>query len=297
MRLFNYVSVYFIAICFCAFNSITYAEAPKYRFVDLGLQESDQSEALAINDNGLIAGTYQMLGEKYYFLWQENKGITLIDLPVSASIIVLNNMGQIAGNYKDDNGKERGFIWDPYCGFYDIGTLGGNFTKVYDMNDFGQIVGESESSNISLVDDRNEQHAFLWQCGFMLDLGALTGDLGVLGDRSVATSINDHGQIIGTSNSLIAHKRKFLREPNRAVVWQNGIIEDIDHTLEHKHPAWSFSVNNNGLATYYNTLQGCFSVDLATLDKTMNPLYKKFIISDFGDMYFHSQNFNGNPGV
>lgn len=74
MKLFNYISVCFIAICFCAFNSLTYAETPKYRLVDLGLQESDQSEALAINDNGLIAGTYQMLGEKYYFLWQEKNG-------------------------------------------------------------------------------------------------------------------------------------------------------------------------------------------------------------------------------
>ena len=97
------------------------------------------------------------------------------------------------------------------------------------MNDHGQIVGESESKNCSLVDGQKEVHAFLWQCGCMTDLGALTGDLGFRGDRSKATGINNQGQIIGTANSLLAHKGKFLRTNHRGVVWQNGVIGEIDN--------------------------------------------------------------------
>ncbi len=61
------------------------------------------------------------------------------------------------------------------------------------MNDLGQIVGESESENVSLVNGNSELHAFLWQGGCMIDLGALVGDLGLQGNRSIATSINERG--------------------------------------------------------------------------------------------------------
>ena len=115
------------------------------------MQESDQSQAVAVNDKGVVAGAYWMYGKKYYFLWEEKDGITLIDLPETAVIVVLNNVGQIAGNYKDSLGNDRDFIWGQCCGFFDIGTLGGNSTRVNDMNDFGQVVGESECACISLV--------------------------------------------------------------------------------------------------------------------------------------------------
>lgn len=275
-KIINYISVSFLFIFACAFCTSTYAAAPTYKLVDLGLQESDQSEAVAVNDNGQIAGSYWMFGKKNYFLWHENSGITLIDLPESANIAVLNNAGLIAGNYKDASGRDRGFIWNPCFGFFDIGTLGGDFTRVYDMNDLGQIVGQSESSNVSIVDGNKEQHAFLWQCGYMIDVGSLAGDLGVLGDRSVATSINNRGQIIGTSNSLIAHKRKFLRTNNRAVVWQNGVIEEIDSTLDSEFSAIAKSVNNAGIATFGHGQYGYFAVDLADKSK------KLFSINNFG---------------
>ena len=65
-------------ICLCVFTANVEA-VPAYKLVDLGLQESDQSEAVAINDNGQVVGSYWMFGNKYYFMWEENKGITLID--------------------------------------------------------------------------------------------------------------------------------------------------------------------------------------------------------------------------
>lgn len=308
IKVFNYIAVFFMLICV---NQNVFSDAPTYKVVDLGLKESDQSEAIAINDNGLVVGMYWFYGTNYFYLWNEDDGVTLIHLPVTSVIVALNNSGQIAGNYKDDSGYDRGFIWDPYFGFTDIGTLGGDFTRVYDMNDFGAIVGESENSTISLVDGQKECHAFVWQYGCMEDLGALRGDLGLLGDRSVATSINNSGQIIGTAASIIAHKRKCLRTNNRAVFWQfyavetisgielRHIIEEVDSTLEPHYTAVATSVNNNGIATFGDDKKGFFAVNLAEKDNILfflNDFSSAFAVTDNEDIYILQYGPSNNLG-
>ena len=72
-----------------------------------------------------------------------------------------------------------------------LGTLKRGSGRVHDINSVGQIVGGSGYPHGS------ETHAFLWtKKGGIKDLGFLPG-----GDYSVATSINDAGQVVGTSNS------------------------------------------------------------------------------------------------
>lgn len=217
-----------ILLCLCLSDAYAFTSVPRYEVIDLLAKEREVSEVLAVNDSGQVAGMYWDYGKKQFFLWDEQSGISLIDLPETATIIVLNNFGQVTGNYKNAAGYDRGFFWDPCCGMCDIGTLGGRFTRVYGMNDHGQIVGESESRNTSLFDGRRELHAFLWQSCCMTDLVALTGDLGLFGDKSQATGINNQGQIIGTANSLIVRKGKILRTKPRSVFWQNSVIEGVD---------------------------------------------------------------------
>jgi probable HAF family extracellular repeat protein len=69
----------------------------------------------------------------------------------------------------------------------DLGTLGGDVTTPYDINERGQIVGESQTG------DGTKTHAFLWD--------PTTGmhDLGTLGGSSSAKSINDLGEVVGWS--------------------------------------------------------------------------------------------------
>lgn len=289
MKIFtNIRSVYLFIIFFCFLSSSI--SALSYKLVDLGLQESDRSEAVAVNDNGQVAGAYWLFEKKHNFIWDEREGIVLIDLPETATIVVLNNAGQIAGNYKDAAGHDRGFFWDPCYGICDIGTLGGNFTHIYDMNDHGQIVGESGSKNLSLVDGQGEVHAFLWQCCTMTDLGALVGDLGIPGDHSQATSINNQGQIIGTANALLAHKRKFLRTNERAVFWQNGVIEELDPTVEPQYSAKALNINDCGLAIYEDNKLGVFVVDIKIKNKIAVPFAKNLgrrcEIANNGDLFF-----------
>jgi len=68
---------------------------------------------------------------------------------------------------------------------FDLGTLGGNFAKPWDLNDRGQVVGASSVAN-------GATHAFLWDESGMHDLGTLGHE------GSEAVRINEAGTIAGT---------------------------------------------------------------------------------------------------
>ena len=66
----------------------------------------------------------------------------------------------------------------------DLGTLGGDTSAAYAINQQGQVVGVSAP-----VKNDYGFHAFLWDDGTMTDLGTFGP-----GNRS-AEAINDHGQV------------------------------------------------------------------------------------------------------
>jgi probable HAF family extracellular repeat protein len=73
-----------------------------------------------------------------------------------------------------------------------LGTLGGNNSVARGINETGQIVGWSHTSD-------GDWHAFLWQNGEgMQDLGTLGGN------NSEAFGINEAGQIVGVSHISIS---------------------------------------------------------------------------------------------
>ncbi|HXO84957.1 MAG TPA: hypothetical protein VN803_05465 [Gemmatimonadales bacterium] len=81
-------------------------------------------------------------------------------------------------------------------GITDLGTLGGGWSRAIDLNERGQVVGESETSS-------GEVHAFLWDKGTMSDIGAF-----------LPAAINNGGQIVG-------------KRGNQAVFWERGVITEL----------------------------------------------------------------------
>jgi len=74
----------------------------------------------------------------------------------------------------------------------DLGTLGGDNCRAWDINDRGQVVGHSTIPPYYYYD----YHAFIWtEKGGMVDLGTLGGW------NSFAFGINDRGQIVGSSDT------------------------------------------------------------------------------------------------
>jgi probable HAF family extracellular repeat protein len=89
----------------------------------------------------------------------------------------------------------------------DLGTLWGEYTFAYGINNAGQIVGFS-TNEIS-----SPSRAFLWENGNMIDLGNLGGYY------SGAFKINNLGQVTGIS--------KDSTDQNHVFLWENGMMKDL----------------------------------------------------------------------
>jgi probable HAF family extracellular repeat protein len=88
-----------------------------------------------------------------------------------------------------------------------LGTLGGSSSAANDMNDRGQVVGASETSD-------GGSHAFLWQRGTMTDLTPSAPP----GFTSSAREINRRGQILIET---------FDGEVDRPLLWTRGRTVDL----------------------------------------------------------------------
>ncbi len=103
-----------------------------------------------------------------------------------------------------------GYAWRPFDNaipFTVLGTLGGGYSKAFDVNNNGQIVGYSNTK-------RHGHQAFLYSNGAMVNLNTQV-------ERSSntlqwATGINDDGDIIGFMRipKPVSEQRAFLLRPN-----------------------------------------------------------------------------------
>jgi probable HAF family extracellular repeat protein len=127
---------------------------------DLGSLDADggSSGAIALNDNGQVAG-YSSLGTSTHaFVWSDVAGMQdlgHLDTGNASKAYGINNAGQVVGSANTALG-ERGFLWTKETGMVDLNTLfvpGTTqvLTIARGINDLGQIVGTSNSARALLL--------------------------------------------------------------------------------------------------------------------------------------------------
>ena len=186
-------------------------EGPQHAFlwtegagmVDLGTLPAPflSSSAFFLNASGQVAGLARTTVREptvHSFFWTAVSGMR--DLGTlggsNATARALNELGQVAGASDTFNGQQHAFWWSATGGMVDLGTLGGGTSNAFGLNNSGQVVGQADTGAVGGPVLTSPFHAFLRSllgpsAGAMVDLGTLGGD------SSVATAINDAGQVVG----------------------------------------------------------------------------------------------------
>ena len=143
----------------------------------------------------------------------------------------INAGGQVVGTFSLSSGAGGGFLYSDGTArvltALGVGTqyAGGGAAAI---NDSGQIAGEL---GISL----SVGHACIYAGGTVQDLGTLGGT------DSCAASINDNGQVVGTSDVTPGND-----SPQDAFLYSNGTMTDLDQLVGGKHQSSADAINNAG---------------------------------------------------
>jgi probable HAF family extracellular repeat protein len=224
--------------CLCAYDSAA-----------IGISNSNHVVGWADRIDGVIHAILVRPADGQFYRDDDDDLVNdlMIDLgtlaasdPVSAATAV-NDAGQVTGysytSSPDGSGSYHAFLLTPldadqdgvgdtwYVGnngvndlMTDLGTLGGPNSWGRDINNQGQIVGESD------YDAPTGEHytrAFLWSSGTMTDLGTLRTD--PRHGFSAASAINDKGVVVGWAENEDRERRAFI--------YENGEMRDLNDLL------------------------------------------------------------------
>jgi chitinase len=221
--------------------------------VDLGTLGGNNSEALGINDSGVIVGDATIQGgSPSHAFWYDG---TLHDLGVlpsgnGSSATAINASGTIVGWSTTTNGGfTHAVAWAKAgTGNYaiqDLGTLGplaGNFSRANAINSSGQIVGITATP-------QNGETAFIYSNGVMTDLNSLL-PAGSSVTLHEATAINDSGQILAYSlNDATNVSTAYLLTPPSPRL-PTALIESVVNGVVQPGPATSVQANEGDFVQF-----------------------------------------------
>ena len=218
---------------------LTFAELPRYEFIDLGTLGGFYSCAYSINSSGQIVGmaanSSNCVRATLFDPTGSGNNIDLGTIGGCCGVArSINDRGQIVGWSSDSStGWSKATLFDPTGNGdnVDLGSLGVGLSGAYSVNNNGHIVGyafnsSSYSERATLFDPTGN--------GENIDLSTPDGSW-----SEVAYSINDKAQIVGKAQKSADYVCATLFDPN-------GSGNNIDlGTLGGSHSA-AHSINDTG---------------------------------------------------
>ena len=155
---------------------------------DLDASNYQISEALGINNLSQTVGFYSASTSFRSALWENNTMVDIGNLGGFSSLATsINNNSIVAGYSTDASGIFHAFSWDSTNGLVVLGI--DNESSAVDINDNDQIVG-------GFINDDGNYRAYVWEEGQALVQPGVFG-----GDESLASGINNLGQVVGRSTT------------------------------------------------------------------------------------------------
>jgi probable HAF family extracellular repeat protein len=182
-----------------------------------GRNGATSNQAVAINDNGVVAGT----SGGHAAIWINGAVTDIHTLPGGySSAWDVNSSGEVVGTYWGPGSQGEAFKWTATTGMQLVRTMSGSSGEALGINDSGTIVGWGA------VPGASTNYAFINRDGVPENL---TG-----GANSASVKVSVHGQIAGRAGS------------NKAALWFPDGAMLVLHPPRGVGSSHAYDVNANG---------------------------------------------------
>lgn len=195
----SYRAGWCVLVLGCILACTSRGSAATYSLRDLGplhdLEGRDEAQPTAIGPDGQVVGSNALPGYYRAQLYEDSwRDLGTLGGGESFGADV-NVHGQVVGYAHSDADDVLAFVWTPGATdgvpgnpeMRSLGTLDGERSEAYGINDEGEITGYSDAGN--------RAHAFIYRDGVMTDIGEDIGNL----PNSFGFAINESGHVAGAA--------------------------------------------------------------------------------------------------
>ena len=190
-----------------------------YTITDLGSLDADPSYAYGLNSDADIAGFDEDTDDDESAWISDGSSLTSLGTlgGTTSQARDINDSDEVVGLSDTAGGVSHAFIWDSGSGMQDLGTVAGRSdSEAAAINDDGEVAG----TVLNISSEPMGWLAFLYVPIAAHTLSAGMNSLGTLGgEASVATDVNDSGQVVGGAMNASDQMRPFL--------WEDGSMSDL----------------------------------------------------------------------